>query len=301
MNIQIQKLHSFTGHNGSVYALAEGFAPGILLSGSSDKFVAGWNLPEQISEKFAAQFPAPVYSLLSMKNRKLLLAGTGSGSIHILDIEAKQELKILQLHSAQVFDLAFSEKHQLLIAAGGDGQISFCDAEFNFIKSGKLSEQKIRNLAISPEEDLLAVACGDGTIRIFNLPECKEINSFHAHDLSANAIAWDPQGKYLLSGGRDAHLKAWDVKNDFALLNSIPAHNFAIYKIVFSPDGKLFATASRDKTVKIWDASNLEFRYRINKENCDGHINSVNTILWNAYGLVSAGDDRSVMLWRIDE
>ena len=107
---------------------------------------------------------------------------------------------------------------------------------------------------------------------------------------------------------------------------SIPAHNYAIYSIVFSPDGKYFATASRDKTIKIWDANNLNVLSRINKESFDGHINSVNKLMWTTSPksspresvlsrdqkglsnspagvvgsyLISASDDRKVMVWEI--
>ena len=125
--------------------------------------------------------------------------------------------------------------------------------------------------------------------------------SFLAHEFSVNLVKYHPNGKYLLSGGRDAHLKIWDIKNDYELVKSIPAHNYAIYSIAFSPDNKLFATASRDKTFKLWDAENFDFLLRVNKENFDGHVNSVNAIFWSNYNnyLISAGDDRTIMLWEV--
>ena len=104
-----------------------------------------------------------------------------------------------------------------------------------------------------------------------------------------------------MSGGKDAHLNFWDVKS-YSLLKSVPAHNFAIYDITFSPDHKLFATASRDKTLKIWDFKTMELLVRINKENFDGHVNSVNKLYWSTFNdyLISAGDDKSLIIWKID-
>ena len=70
--------------------------------------------------------------------------------------------------------------------------------------------------------------------------------------------------------------------------------------MAFSPDGTYFATASRDKTVKIWKTENRQLLLRINKEQQDGHLNSVNKVVWTEQGLVSTGDDRAIILWEIN-
>jgi len=71
-------------------------------------------------------------------------------------------------------------------------------------------------------------------------------------------VRYSPDGKFLLTGGRDAHLNIWQT-DSYELIKSIPAHNWAIYDIVFNPDTTLFATASRDKTIKIWDAKHINY------------------------------------------
>ena len=140
----------------------------------------------------------------------------------------------------------------------------------------------------------------DCNIRIFDLTTLEEKKIFVAHTLSANCICYSPDGALILTGGRDAHLNIWDAKT-YTRIKSIPAHNFAIYDIVFSPDAKLFATASRDKTIKIWDAETFELQVRINKENFEGHVNSVNKLIWTENYLLSTGDDRSVMVWEVNK
>jgi WD40 repeat protein len=119
--------------------------------------------------------------------------------------------------------------------------------------------------------------------------------------MSVNAICFHPNGQWLLSGSKDAHLKIWDITDDFALHLSIPAHNYAIYSIVFHPEGHLFATGSRDKTIKIWDSENLDFLLRIDAANHLGHVNSVNDLKWTSHKgyLISGSDDRSLIVWEI--
>ena len=113
-------------------------------------------------------------------------------------------------------------------------------------------------------------------------------------------MRFSPDGKVLLTGGRDAHLNIWQV-GKYEIIKSIPAHNWAIYDIAYSPNSKLFATASRDKTIKIWDSNTFQLLKVINKAKQGGHLNSVNKIIWSTYNnyLISSGDDRAILLWEI--
>jgi len=301
MGISVKKVHAFTGHNGSVYTLEKGISEATFFTGSSDKYAALWSLEKMEQEHFAAKFPAIIYALCHIPEKNLLLAGTSAGSVHVLDLVKKEELKILQHHTLPVFDISYSELTGCFYTSGADGNFAVCSLEsLSLLKIKKLCEEKVRSIDISESRKEIAVASGDCKIRIFDLQTLEEKHVFEAHRLSANIARFSPDSSLILSGGRDAHLNIWDAKS-YTLIKSIPAHNFAIYDIVFSPDEKLFATASRDKTLKIWDAETFELLLRINKENHEGHANSVNKLLWSRHHeyLVSTGDDRTVMVWDV--
>ncbi|MCA6364471.1 MAG: WD40 repeat domain-containing protein [Bacteroidetes bacterium] len=298
----IRKRHALTGHSGAVYALAQGFTHNQILSGSSDRFIASWDLETGHQGGFTAQLPAPVYSLLHLQPQNVLLAGTGAGSIHFIDTIKRSEIKILQLHAAAVFDLLVAPAHGLFFSAGADGQLAVGDTDtLELLKIRKLCTGKVRGLALHPNGNLLAVASGDGNVRIFELPAVTEIACFEAHAQSANCVSWSPDGSFLLSGGKDAHLNVWD--ENYNRIESIPAHNYAIYSIVWSPEGNYFATGSRDKTVKIWDPATRNIIVRLNRERFNGHHNSVNRLLWSNYHdlLISTGDDRAILAWEIHD
>lgn len=304
MALQVKKNSQLTGHSGAVYALCEGVSEEFLFSGSSDKFIAQWNLKSQAADSFAAKLPAIVYALCHIKEHGILLAGTSAGAVHVIDLIKKEEVKFLQVATGPVFDLNYTSDGKHFFAACGDGRLAICAlSDFSILKIKQVSNQKVRSIAIDASKQLIALACGDGSIRLLNLHTQQELHQFHAHNLSANVVAFHPNGKHLLSGGRDAHLNIWDIADNFNLVKSIPAHNYAIYSIVFNPEATLFATASRDKTIKLWDANTFELEVRINKEKYDGHINSVNKLYWykQANQLVSTGDDRALMIWDIEQ
>lgn len=300
MSITAKKKTVFSGHKGPVYTITRGVNAGEILSGSSDQRLGSWNLRTGQTGEFSAAMPTHIIALISIPSSKIIVAGTSGGTVHFLDPVKKTEVKAEKYFDSQVFDFALSEKHHLLFASSGDGRLIITDLNsFEKLKTLQLSNEKVRNIAVHPDGDSVAIATSNGNVHVFALPLMKETCNWHAHDLAANCVCWHPQGKYLLSGGRDAHLKVWDPSKNFELIQDIAAHNYAIYSIVFSPDGTYFATASRDKTVKVWNAETQQLLLRINKEKQDGHINSVNKVVWTEEGLVSTGDDRAIILWEI--
>jgi len=302
MSIDVKHVATLTGHSGCVYAMDKGISEQTVYTGGSDRFIALWNLETLQAENFSASLPAPVYAICNIPEKKLLLAGTTTGSIHIIDLEKREEIRILQHHTAPIFDIKYSFKTNCFYTAGGDGNFAVCSLDtLSLIKIKKLSNQKVRGIDFNYTTSEIAVALGDCNILVFDLHTLNHKKDFIAHQFAANVVRYSPDGKFLLTGGKDAHLNIWQV-GSYKLVQSIPAHNWAIYDIVFNPDATLFATASRDKTIKIWDAKTYQLLKRITKENFEAHTHSVNKLLWSTYHnyLVSVGDDRMVMVREVN-
>lgn len=299
MKLQFQ--HRFTGHQGSVYTLVKGQKAGIFYSGAGDKIVAQWDLHHPGDGNLIAKATDSIYCIHFLSEQNRLLIGQGSGGVHIVDLAANKEERLLKLHDQAVFSILQSSKHNLLFTVGGDGIVCVLNLQtLEVLQRIRLSEKKLRAIVINKNQDRIYVGCGDGSIVELSLPSLKISHRFQAHgiDFSVNALSFSPDETKLLSGSRDAHLNIFRLDN-YELISSIPAHNFAIYDIAFDPTGKYFATASRDKSVKIWDYNSLSVLERLEGNDGKGHINSVNKLLWLEDGsLLSAGDDRAVQAWK---
>lgn len=299
-SIQAEKIAHFKGHDGAVYTLHPAHIEHGFLSGGSDHMVVLWNEQSMMPEAVLAKVPAVIYSLAYFDNNKKLAVGTSTGQIHIIDLEIKKEIHCLQPSQSGIFDIRYIPFQSKLLVLSGDGSYSLWDANaLTCVAQVKLTNVKLRQAAIHPDELIAAIACGNNQIAIIDLQSGLPLRQFEAHTMSVNSLCFSPDGRFLLSGSRDAWLKVWDVQQHFSLHYEVPAHNFAIYSIVYSPDFDFFATASRDKTVKIWNAHDFSFLLRIDKDKFDGHINSVNKIIWKKDYLISTGDDRSIILWKV--
>jgi len=296
--LEIKIIGALKGHTGCIYAVDRGLYSNTIFTGGSDNFIAQWNLETLQAEKFAASFTAHLYTICHIPEKKLLLAGTTDGNIHIINLDQKKEVRILKHHKGPVFDIKYSLKTNCFYTAGGDGNLAVCSLDtLSLLKIITLSHEKLRSIDFNYNASEIAVATGSCDIFILDLFTLQIKFGFIAHQLSANIVRYTPDGKFLLSGGRDAYLKIWET-GSYTLSKSIPAHNWAIYDITFSPDAALFATASRDKTVKIWNTKTFGLIKRITKEHFAGHTFSVNKLLWSAFNnyLVSVGDDKEVTI-----
>lgn len=64
-------------------------------------------------------------------------------------------------------------------------------------------------------------------------------------------IEFSPVDGFLLSGGRDHHIRLWSIFTRSCVC-IYRAHNDAIYDIRYSPFGYYFATASKDGSARVW-------------------------------------------------
>ena len=121
-----------------------------------------------------------------------------------------------------------------------------------------------------------------------------------AHENSVFVAKYSPSGQYIVSGGRDAQLRVWEIE-EFREVNCQPAHWYTINDLVFHPKGHWLATASRDKTIKIWDTNTFQLLKVIDVQKFGGHINSVNKLHWSSHNdwLISCSDDRTIMVWAV--
>lgn len=298
--ININKVSSFSGHKDCVYTLEPYKDPAVFFSGAGDGMVAKWDLREEDKGVLIAKMDTSVYALHYYAPGDLLIIGQNYEGIHLIDVESKIEKASLKLTDVAIF--AIQSYKGLAFVGTKDGEVIIVQINnLSIVARLQFGSKSARCIAMNPDQKEFVVGYSDHTIRVFDLDTFKLKQTISAHKNSVFAVCFSPDYRYLLSAGRDAHLRIWDAKNGYASVDAIVAHMYAINSICYSPNGQYFATCSMDKSIKVWDAEQFRLLKVIDKARHAGHGTSVNKLLWTTYNnlLISGSDDRSISIWDI--
>jgi WD40 repeat protein len=96
----------------------------------------------------------------------------------------------------------------------------------------------------------------DGFLRVWELPSRRERIACKAHEVIGGAVAVDPAGALVASGGVNSdgrgEVKIWDLATG-ELRFELPGQGVTVDSLAFSPDGTRLATAVRDALLRIQD------------------------------------------------
>ncbi len=77
------------------------------------------------------------------------------------------------------------------------------------------------------------------------------------HGANISALAFSPNGKFLVTASEDATLKLWNPESG-AEIRTLRGHSNIVTALALSNDGSLIASASLDHTLRIWNAATGE-------------------------------------------
>ena len=299
----VTKIATLAGHRDAVYALTGGTG-GAVYSGSADGMVVGWDTTDPTRDgELLARVQNSVYALRHLSEFGLLVLGHNFQGIQAIDLSQKQLVYATALPPVAIFEIVFSKSRQRLYVALGDGTLAVLTVpDFRLEKLLRIADKSLRCLALHEGRSELAVGSSDTFTRILDLDSLEVKCLLGESTNSVFSVAYSLDGTRLLTTGRDAQIRTWDVATGYILTGSIPAHMYTINHLAFSPDGRYLASCSLDKSIKLWDATTLTLLRVLDRARAAGHGTSVNRLVWPGAEnrLVSCSDDRSLAVWAVD-
>jgi len=266
--------------------------------------VVGWDTTDPTRDgELLARVQNSVYALRHLPELGLLVLGHNFQGIQAIDLSQKQLVHATALPPVAIFEIVFSESRQRLYVALGDGTLAVLTVpDFRLEKLLRLADKSLRCLALHEGRSELAVGSSDTFTRILDLDSLEVKCLLGESTNSVFSVAYSVDGMRLLTAGRDAQIRTWDVATGYTLTGSVPAHMYTINHLAFSPDGRYLASCSLDKSIKLWDATTLTLLRVLDRARAAGHGTSVNRLVWPGAEnrLVSCSDDRSLVVWAVD-
>ncbi|KAJ8096809.1 WD40-repeat-containing domain protein [Lipomyces tetrasporus] len=215
-------------------------------------------------------------------------------------------LKTAFSHSAiEVFftggSASVSEDQSLLATAYGE-EVVITDLSTGQRKHKfKGDTEQVTTLALSPDGKYVVVCSRSLQMRIFQLPECKLVRAFKAHDGPVIVMHIDSTSTLVATGAADGVVKVWDLAGGFNT-HTFRGHTGVISAVrIFGQKGGVrwqVASGSDDTKIRIWD---------LVKRKCvavleDGHVSVVRGLDFSSDGslLISGGRDKVVNVWNME-
>ncbi|MEM1218982.1 MAG: hypothetical protein AAGH79_08715 [Bacteroidota bacterium] len=299
--MKVTKQGQLTGHRSGIYTLQERPTKQTFISGAGDGWVAEWPLAGTTDGNLLARIETQIFSMLLLENEQVVVLGNMEGGVHWVDLEHPEDTLNIAHHQGGVFGV--EQLNSFIWTLGGDGLLTRWDLkDRKSLDSQQISSLALRCMAYCESRNEIAIGASDHAIYFLDAQTLRVRSVLAgAHANSVFTLLYSPDGQYLYSGGRDAHLKMWALEEDRRLIKAVPAHWYTLNHLVFIPELDCLVSGSRDKTLKIWNPADLSLLKVLEPGRDGGHVNSVNRLLWLADAglLVSASDDRSLILWEV--
>jgi WD40 repeat protein len=242
-----------------------------VMTGSYDGIARIWRISDARLMKELKGHKGTVWTVAFSSDGKWVATAGDDKAIRLWSTETGELLKILQGHTLNVWALKFSPDGTKLASCSFDYSFKIWSMpDGKLITDNKEHKETVVDIAFSNDGKMLASTSDDCTIKLWNMNNGALIKTMKVPE-HVQAVAFSPDDKLLMTGGRDKTLigeflqnifgnstfnegvsaRLWDVESG-KLLQTFTQHSNDVMDIAYSHNGNWIATASADNTVELW-------------------------------------------------
>jgi len=154
---------------------------------------------------------------------------------------------------AQVLDLTFIATSDQVAVAYSDNRVVVYNTTSKRIEHEFDLGTIPQSILCTESGDMMFVGTRSGEIIVVD-PEDGPVRSIDAHQGRINALAMFPNGKRMISAGRDQTINVWDTES-LERVAILRGHERQIFALAVSPDGECIASAGLAGDLRLWWAN----------------------------------------------
>jgi WD40 repeat protein len=260
-----REMHALNDSGPSIFGLA--FSPdGVHLASASEDTVTIWDTTTG-KRKDTLELRSSVSSVAYSRDGKRIVAG-GDETVKVWDAMTLKEIPIDPIPTDANSRMAYSGDGRSIAVMGKGGRLLICDAATGRVKHALRGHVGTvwAAPAFSPEGKLLATGSFDRTVRLWDLEAGRELLTLRSHTGQVWGVAFSPDGRHLVSGGKGidgaGEVLIWDATPLVERASPEPLrtldHLANRPHVAYSPDGRWIAASG--KVVELWDADTGRLR-----------------------------------------
>ena len=227
---------------------------------------------------------------------RYIAAGNSNGSLYIWRRNASSRPLSTYRHEHAITRLAFGPNNDWVVFGSDGGEVHVVSNFVNPSASASMDiDGRVLGLDVSPDGEWIAVSSELGGVILWNpRTKARRVHQAYNRDMYASALAFSPDGTYLLIGSNKGSLELFDLSTWETLYISENAQSSRILSLAFHPSEPTFLSGGEDQYIYVWTyADGIRGIERL-----AGHQGATFAIDFNEEGsmLATGSGDRSVQI-----
>jgi len=172
------------------------------------------------------------------------------------------------------------------------------------VAGGEALGDGINSLMWDPSGERLVLGAGRKVL-VLEVEAAGRPGPLGTHDGVVTSVAWDHDGRRVVSGGWDGAVRVWDVERPCPDPEDRPeplgTHDGVVTSVAWDPDGRRVVSGGEDGAVRVWDVERPCPDPADRPEPLGTHDGVVRSVAWDPDGrrVVSGGEDKAVRVWDV--
>ncbi|KAI9246190.1 coatomer protein alpha subunit [Sporodiniella umbellata] len=239
-----------------------------------------------------------------------------------------QMLTKFESKSNRVKGITFHPKRPWILASLHNGCIQLWDYRMGtLLERFEEHDGPVRGIAFHPTQPLFVSGGDDYKIKVWNYKTHRCLFTLNGHLDYVRTVFFHHELPWIISASDDQTIRIWNWQSR-ACIAILTGHNHYVMCAQFHPKTDLIVSASMDQTVRVWDITGLRKKSQaptsmsfedLNRAGPSGDMFGVTDVMvkyvleghdhgvnWASFHptlplIISAGDDRQVKLWRMND